>query len=60
MRIDTNEDGKDLQVDGQDSTADFQLRSQDDVTFPAVWLDGQRVYDVEVRSDGAVVATVPP
>jgi len=60
MRIDTNEDGNALQVDGQDSTADLQLRSEDDVTFPAVWLDGQRIYDVEVRRGGAVVATVPP
>jgi hypothetical protein len=30
------------------------------VTFPAVWLDGERIYDVEVRRSGAVVATVPP
>jgi hypothetical protein len=60
MRIDTNEDGTVVQVDGQDATADLRLRSEDDVTFPAVWLDGERIYDVEVRRNGAVVATVPP
>lgn len=36
------------------------MSSEPDITFPAVWLDGRRVYAVEVwREDGLVLA-VPP
>jgi len=36
------------------------VSSADDVTFPAVWQAGERVYDVEIWKDGELVATVPP
>jgi len=47
-------------VDGQPTTMRFEMSSDPGITFPAVWLDGQRVYGVEVwREDGMVLA-VPP
>jgi len=47
-------------IDGQPTTARFEMSSDPGITFPAVWLDGQRVYAVEVwREDGLVLA-VPP
>ena len=60
MRIDTTEDWTDVTVDGTASSAELQVASEEDVTFPGVWLDGERVYDVEVWRAGSLVATVPP
>ena len=45
---------------GPGPDGELLVASADDVTFPAVWEAGDRVYDVEVWRDGALVATVPP
>jgi len=58
-RIDVSSDGG-VSVDGTESSGRFELASEDDVTFPGVWLDGERQYDVEVWRDGSLVAAVPP
>ncbi len=64
QRFDTTGDPEEPQlraIDGQQVTGrQVALASAEDVTFPAVWLDGDRVYDVEVWHDGSLVATVPP
>ena len=49
-----------VSAEGADITGEIDLASSDDVTFPAVWKDGERMYDVEVWHDGQLVATVPP
>jgi hypothetical protein len=49
-----------LELVGDNSDADFVLASEDDVTFPAVWLEGERIYDVEIWRDDELIATVPP
>ena len=58
-RIDVSSDGR-VSVDGKETGEQFGLASEDDVTFPGVWLDGERQYDVEVWRDGALAAAVPP
>ena len=45
---------------GEGADGELVVSSADDVTFPAVWQDGDRVYDVEIWRDGELVATVPP
>jgi hypothetical protein len=47
-RIDVTRSDAGLELAGDNSGTDFALASEDDVTFPAVWLDGERVYDVEM------------
>jgi len=59
-RIDLDTSGALAAVDGRDADGDLQVASEADVTFPAVWQDGRRLYDVEVWRDGEVIATVPP
>lgn len=59
-RIDVTRSDAGLELAGDSSGTDFALASEDDVTFPAVWLDGERVYDVEIWRDGELIATVPP
>jgi hypothetical protein len=59
-RIDVTRSDAGLELVGDNSGAAFALASEDDVTFPAVWLDGERVYDVEIWRDGELIATVPP
>jgi hypothetical protein len=59
-RIDVKRSDAGLELVGDHSCTDFALASEDDVTFPAVWMDGERVYDVEVWRDGELIATVPP
>lgn len=47
-------------VDGHPTAMRFEMSSDPAITFPAVWLDGERVYAVEVwREDGLLLA-VPP
>ncbi len=47
-------------VDGEPTTMRFEMSSEPGITFPAVWLDGARVYAVEVwQADGLLLA-VPP
>jgi hypothetical protein len=50
-RIDVTESDAGLELVGDNSDADFVLASEDDVTFPAVWLEGERIYDVEIWRD---------
>ena len=45
---------------GATDDGELLVSSSGDVTFPAVWQGGERVYDVEVWKDGELVATVPP
>ena len=52
--------GKGVVLTGSTDDGELRVASEDDVTFPAVWLDDVRVYDVEVWQDGELVATVPP
>ena len=63
-RIDVTETDGRLHLLSSDSDEDARhevvLCSAEDVTFPAVWLDDERVYDVEVWQDNALVAAVPP
>lgn len=47
-------------VDGQPTTMRFEMRSDDSITFPAVWLDGKRVYAVEVWREDGLLFAVPP
>jgi hypothetical protein len=47
-----------MRGDGPDG--EVVVRSSDEVTYPGVWQEGERVYDVEVWRDGELVATVPP
>jgi hypothetical protein len=47
-------------VDGAPTGMSFEMRSDPGITFPAVWLDGQRVYAVEVWSEEGLVLSVPP
>ena len=58
-RMDVSSDGR-VSVDGTDTDERFELASEDDVTFPGVWLGGERQYDIEVWRDGALAAAVPP
>lgn len=61
-RVEIRGDGTDevVTVDGQPTRMRFEMSSHAGITFPAVWLDGERVYAVEVwREDGLVLA-VPP
>ena len=59
-RIDVVQTDDGLEGVGEHAGTRFEMASENDVTFPAVWLDDQRVYDVEVWRDGELVATVPP
>jgi hypothetical protein len=59
-RIDITSSGALVAVDGADADGELQIASEQDVTFPGVWKDGQRIYDVEVWRDGEVIVTVPP
>ncbi len=47
-------------VDGEPTTMRFEMSSDESITFPAVWLDGARVYAVEVWRDDGLVLAVPP
>ena len=55
-----DEDGRQFSVDGVKSEQELKLSSRDDVTFPGVWLDGERVYDVEVWQGDQLLLAVPP
>lgn len=49
-----------IYVNGTRSFTDtLQLRSHQDVPITGVWLNSQRVYDVEVWFDGHLKAKVP-
>jgi hypothetical protein len=52
--------GKGVVLTGDTDEGELRMASEDDVTFPAVWVAEKRVYDVEVWQDGELVATVPP
>lgn len=60
QRIDITSERRSIAIDGESAGGDLQVASEKDVTFPAVWKDGERVYDVEVWRDGELLATVPP
>jgi len=50
----------DVVMRGATPEGEVVVISAHNVTFPGVWRDGERVYDVEVWRDGELVATVPP
>jgi len=52
--------GKGVVLTGTTDDGELRVASEDDVTFPGVWLAEARLYDVEVWQDGELVATVPP
>ena len=52
--------GRGVVLHGETPDGELRVSSRDDITFPAVWVAGERVYDVEVWQDGELVATVPP
>lgn len=47
-------------VNGEPTDMRFEMSSDEAITFPAVWLDGNRVYAVEVWSEEGLVLAVPP
>ena len=47
-------------VNNEPTTHRFEMSSEESITFPAVWLDGKRVYAVEVWSEDGLLLTVPP
>lgn len=47
-------------VDGEPTGMRFEMSSEDNITFPAVWLDGKRVYAVEVWGEEGLLLSVPP
>jgi hypothetical protein len=49
-----------VSVEGADIKDGLEIASAKDVTYPAVWHKGQRLYDVEVWLDEELVVTVPP
>jgi len=62
-RIDVTETSGRLQQASDDPNQNMRevvLSSAEDVTFPAVWRDDERLYDVEIWRDGRLVAAVPP
>lgn len=58
-RIEIGED-RTVRIDGTVSDVDVETASAEDVTFPGVWLDGARQYDVELWRADSLVAAVPP
>lgn len=49
-----------VSVEGADIKDGLEIASAKDVTYPAVWHKGQRLYDVEVWLDEELVVSVPP
>lgn len=52
------EDGWRYLLDGESVTA--SVRTSDRAPYPCIWVDGERLYDVEWTVEGQVRATTPP
>lgn len=47
-------------MDGALEDVTVELSTANDILFPAVWLDDERLYDAEVWRGESLILTVPP